>query len=499
MVIEQKNTTDEKMRGLSFTARVAISFVIVAVATIAALGCVLAMIWEMFFQDYARDNMNRLAGSTAEAISDSYEKNHGDWYSGALASAGAVSAIYDSVYITVTDANGTVIYSERPTGVDSSFPSIRKQERNTASAPIMSNGSQIGTVYVHVLGSDSLLTEPDKQFKNNTYFALFVAAFVGILFSAIAGMIFARNLMRPVRQITVAAQRLKEGDMKARTNVEIQGDIGRLAETFDAMATELEANQKLERQLVTDVAHELRTPLMAIQSTVEAMIDGVYAPDEEHLAILHSEVSRLSRLVDALLKLSRLENRATPVEFERLDLVELMDTIATTHEVLVTESGLEFEYIHDPHVYVYGNKDMIRQATANLISNAVRYTPEGGKVTLIIHKGDIMGQITVKDTGIGLTADEAKKVFQRFWRADSGRARETGGLGIGLSVVKEIVDRHNGWVRVEGRPNEGASFTINIPLYTEQGARATRRRLMGGKNTNPKSLSGRSVGSKKSK
>ncbi|MGN0301381.1 MAG: sensor histidine kinase [Anaerotardibacter sp.] len=475
MVNQQNNYSEEKTRGLSFTSRVAMAFVVVAVATIAALGCVLACIWEVFFQDYTRENMERLADSIAENC----EKSWNDWYGGALASASAASALYDSVFITVVDADGHVIYSERPSGIDTNYPMQKQMDKNTAMAPIMCDGEKVGAVYVSVFGSDSLLTEPDIQFKNNTYLALFIAAFVGIVFAMIAGVIFARGMMRPVQQITVAANKLKEGDMTARTGVQVKGDIGRLASTFDAMAEELEANQKLERQLVTDVAHELRTPLMAIQSTVEAMIDGVYKPDQEHLSTLHSEVSRLSRLVDALLKLSRLENRATPVEFERLDLVELMDAIATTHAVLVNESGLEFEYIHDPHVYVYGNKDMIRQATANLISNAVRYTPEGGKVTLIIHKGDIMGQIIVKDTGIGLTAEEAKKVFQRFWRADSGRARETGGLGIGLSVVKEIVDRHNGWVRVEGRPNEGATFTINIPLYTEQSARVTRKRLSG--------------------
>ena len=148
-----------------------------------------------------------------------------------------------------------------------------------------------------------------------------------------------------------------------------------MGKTFDQMADSVEANRDMERRLVTDVAHELRTPLMAIQSTVEAMIDGVFVADEERLETLNSEVRRLSRLVDALLKLSRLENRANPVEFSKVDLVEMVDTVVATHQTYVEESGLEFTYHHDPHVYVYGNADMLRQATANLISNAVRYTP----------------------------------------------------------------------------------------------------------------------------
>ena len=147
---------------------------------------------------------------------------------------------------------------------------------------------------------------------------------------------------------------------------------------------------------------------------------------------------------------------------------EILSAVVTTHQAYIHDAGLTLEFDYDPHVYVFGDADLLRQATANLISNAVRYTPEGGTITVTARKGDLMGQISVRDTGIGLTPEEAKMVFQRFWRADSGRARSTGGLGIGLSVVKEIVDQHNGWVRVEGRPDEGACFTMYIPLYTEE-------------------------------
>ena len=220
---------------------------------------------------------------------------------------------------------------------------------------------------------------------------------------------------------------------------------------------------------------QLRTPLMAIQSTVEAMVDGVFEADEERLETVNSEVQRLSRLVDALLKLSRLENRANPMKEEVVDVGELITGIVATHEAFVADSGLTLEYIAEKNVRVLGDADMIRQATANLISNAVRYTPEGGHITVRVKKGDLMASIAVQDTGIGLSPEEAKMVFSRFWRADAGRDRESGGLGIGLAVVKEIVDRHGGWVQVEGRKNQGACFTIHIPLYDEAKARSKDR------------------------
>jgi signal transduction histidine kinase len=188
------------------------------------------------------------------------------------------------------------------------------------------------------------------------------------------------------------------------------------------------------------------------------------------------EVQRLSRLVDAILKLSRLENRSTPMKEEVVDVGELISSIVATHEAFVVESGLHFASEIEPGVYVRGDADMIRQATANLISNAVRYTPEGGWVTVKVNKGDLMANIVVADTGIGLSPEEARMVFSRFWRADAGRQRESGGLGVGLAIVKEIADRHNGWVQVKGQKGVGATFIIHIPLYNEKDKHKAPRR-----------------------
>ena len=278
--------------------------------------------------------------------------------------------------------------------------------------------------------------------------------------------------MAPINRMTSTARAIKEGDLSARTNLRGDDEIASLGATFDEMAESVEKDRMLERRLITDVAHELRTPLMAIQATVEAMVDGVYEADEERLVTVNSEVQRLGRLVEALLRLSRLENRSNPLKEQVVDVGELIETIVSTHEMFVADSGLTISYEAQPEVLVVGDPDMIRQATANLISNAVRYTPEGGHISVRVKKGDIMASIAVQDTGIGLTREEAKMVFSRFWRADSGRTRESGGLGIGLAVVKEIVDRHGGWVQVEGEKGKGACFTIHIPLYDEERTRA---------------------------
>lgn len=467
-----QNGKKEQGHGITFTTRVAIAFLAVSLMTILAAVGMLSFVWEQHYQTYTRDNMERVATSTANRVAEAYAV-HSDWYGGALSEAATASRLYETVNIKIVDLDGNVIYNDAQQ--DSDVLQAPPQNRdNVASAPIVADGTQVGTLYLSVFGSDTLLTQSDQQFRERSYQAMIFASVFALIIALVAGILFARALVRPINRITKAAQALKEGNYSTRTGMDGNDEISRLGNTFDLMADSIEANRKLERRLITDVAHELRTPLMAIQSTVEAMIDGVFDSSPERLETLNSEVRRLSRLVDALLKLSRLENRSTPIERKKVDLTELLSTIVETHKAYVNDAGLNLEFNYDPHVYVYGDADLLRQATANLISNAVRYTPEGGTITVTAHKGDIMGQIIVRDTGIGLTPEEAKMVFQRFWRADAGRTRATGGLGVGLTVLKEIVDRHNGWVRVEGRPNEGACFTIYIPLY--DGVTAKRRK-----------------------
>ena len=467
----------EEKKGftISFTKRVMLVSIAVSLITIISSVVVLSAVWNQHFQSYTRENVQRVADGTAAAIADGYEQSNGDWYGGALSAATSASSLYDSVYLQVRTIEGTIVYDDRANDVLGSVD-VKEDGSNVASAPIIVDGEKVGTVLVRVPGSETLLTKFDEDFRDKSYNAMIFAAVIALIIAMVMGAIFARTIAAPVKKITNAAKALKEGDYSARTGMTGSDEIARLGNMFDLMADSVESNRKLERRLVTDVAHELRTPLMAIQSTVEAMIDGVFKPDAERLETLNSEVQRLSRLVDALLKLSRLESRTKPIEQKKVDLTEMLSSVVQTHQAYIHDAGLNLEFEYDPHVYVFGDADLLRQATANLISNAVRYTPEGGTITIMARKGDLMGQIVVKDTGIGLTPEEAKLVFQRFWRVDSGRARATGGLGIGLSVVKEIVEQHNGWVRVEGRPNEGACFTIYIPLYSENSRKRNPKR-----------------------
>lgn len=299
------------------------------------------------------------------------------------------------------------------------------------------------------------------------FFAVFTAGAIALLLSVILGIYFAVGIARPVQRISDTASAIKEGNLSARTGLSGDDQLGQLGQRFDEMADAIERDRDLERQLIGDVAHELRTPLMAIQATVEAIQDGVFEADEEHLNTISFETRRLGRLVEALLHLNRLENGTTEVKRDLVNLSSVVGGLSTTHEALIESSGIMFFTDVAPNVMIVGDQDLISQAVANLLSNAVRYTPENGMVTVELTRENGYAKISVRDTGVGISDEDMKKVFSRFWRADVARQSVDGGLGIGLALVKEVVDQHFGDVSVSSTLGEGSTFVMRIPLAPE--------------------------------
>ena len=470
-----------------YARRMAMSFSFIAALTSIVLIIVLAIVWEGVFQQYTRANMERLADATASTLAEEYARV-GRWTDDVLASASSALSSSSGAGVQVLDAQGHIIYDDTwarvgsagrtggtsgstalpsPTGSAGNVSLAPTAQDSIVSSPItLASGEEVGTVRVWVFGSEALLTKSDAAFRNTSYGAILAAGAIAILIASIAGTQFARTLAKPVNRITATAASIRNGDLTARTNLRGDDEIGQLGETFDDMATTLERDLKLEHNLTSDVAHELRTPLMAIQATVEAMQDGVMPCDQEHLGTLSGEVRRLSRLVEAMLQLSRIENGTTPFHPERTDIVWLVQGIISSQEQLFADQDLRLR-MEGPSrhegCFAEIDRDMVRQAVVNLLSNAMRYTPEGGWVVISVgeDRGDVL--ITVSDTGMGIAKEDLSRVFGRFWRSDASRERVSGGLGVGLSLTKEIVDRHHGFISVESELGRGTSFTIHLP------------------------------------
>ena len=212
------------------------------------------------------------------------------------------------------------------------------------------------------------------------------------------------------------------------------------------------------------MAHELRTPLQAIQATVEAMQDGVLPTDEERLGLIHDETVRLGRLAGSILELSRLETGSAVFGLVPVDAAGPVRTAIESSRALMESTGHTLAESLEPGLIVRADADRLRQAVGNLLANAARYTPEGGTVRVRVVRDGREAVIEVADSGIGVPEPDRARVFQRFWRADPARSRVSGGLGIGLAVVREIAERHGGSVGVHTSDLGGAAFVIRLPL-----------------------------------
>ena len=465
---------------MSYATRMASSFALTSVMTVLVLVGVVAVVWSGVFSDYTRANMTDIAQSTAQRLAQEYELN-GAWSTSYLASVADSTLSSDDIGLQVVDAEGTILYddswpaaamvgSTQGSSEPSSHSLISSAPTDAAASVTrditLTDGTVVGQVRLWVFGSDALLSKADTAFRDRTFNAMFLASIIAVAISVIIGILVSRMLTNPLRRITGTAKQIRDGDLSARTGLKGDDEIDRLGETFDEMATSLEKDLKHERRITSDVAHELRTPLMAMLATVEAMQDGVLPTDDEHLETVASETRRLSRLVQQMLDLSRMENRTAPLKLERIDTVSFVRRIVDSQQQLFSDHDLRLRFSDDTQGRpsdIEADPDMVTQAVVNLMSNAMRYTPEGGWVVVSVRTSRRNVQIIVSDTGIGIAKEDLSRIFGRFWRADASRAREAGGLGVGLSVTKQIVERHHGYISVESELGKGTTFTIHLP------------------------------------
>ena len=457
----------------TFRARLTFFFALTAAMTAVILSLVLAFTWEGQFQTYTRTNMQRLADSTADVLATQYEQQEG-WTRRVLTYAKSASTASNDLGVQVLDENNEVIYDDtwalsRRSGYTGPTPltdADLDDDSLVVADVITSEGDKVGTVRLWAFGSDALLTKSDAAFRQHSYQAILGAAGIAVLLACVIGYFTSRKLTRPIKVITSTAAQIRSGDLTARTNLRGEDEIGQLGETFDSMATTLEHDIKIEHRLTSDVAHELRTPLMAMLVTVEAMQDGVLPADFDHLETVASETRRLSRLVDAMLHLSRIENGKGSLKVERTDMVYLVRSLVSAQHQLFHEKGLHLRFVNETgrdELYADVDPDLIREAIVNLMSNAMRYTSSDGwvLVTVAYDRPEVI--ISVQDTGIGIAKEDISRIFTRFWRSDVSRERVSGGLGVGLAITKEIIDQHNGTITVESEQGKGTTFSIRLP------------------------------------
>jgi signal transduction histidine kinase len=450
----------------------AIAFAAVAALTALLSAVLISAVWNYQFNQYVRGNLQRISDGVAEIGATAYLQ-YGGWSFQSLSVIPRFGGSMQGTAIQIMNEDGEIIYDDSvlasgrtdlPVGEgDTAMDFVLEPEGPVVTTPIVVGGTQVGSARVWAFGPGAVYNERDEQFRRGSFLALTIAALVAILFASLGGVWYAKKLVRPIETITDAARSLRQGDRMARTRLEGEDEIAVLGKTFDEMADAIEADRQLERRLTADVAHELRTPLQAIQATVEAMQDGVLPADEERLGTVRNETVRLARLADAILELTRLERGSLPFEMGRLDISLPVRAAVDANEALIESCDLTLSVDVAEHIFVIGDSDRLQQAVGNLLSNAARYTPAGGRIEVRVAALADQALIEISDTGIGIREQDIPHVFSRFWRADSARATATGGLGIGLAVTKEIVERHRGSIGVESAWGSGTKFTIRLP------------------------------------
>ncbi len=349
-----------------------------------------------------------------------------------------------------------------------------------AAAPVTRAGGEVGAV---------ALLRPVKEVSQTSraYLILVVESLLlGLVLSLLASVLVARGLTRPLLGLGAAATRVAGGDFGQRVPVESDDELGRVAESFNAMAERLGTMQRERRELYASVSHELRTPVTSIKGFAQALIDNVGSPEDQrrHAGIIIEEASRLERLVNDLFQLARLEAGQVPFEWRTVDVADLAAGAVEKYRPQSAGSRVDLSLEVSPDLaagqagraVVRADPDRLTQVLANLLENALRFTPAGGRI--VVHVTPAEGGarsggpgpavlISVSDSGPGIPEADLGKVFDRFYTVDRSRARERGGTGLGLAIVREIVEAHGGRVWAGRGPEGGALLTFTLPLGRE--------------------------------
>ena len=284
-----------------------------------------------------------------------------------------------------------------------------------------------------------------------------------ILASTIMGFIISRSITRPINKLMTKAKYISKGeyDKKIEINTDIL-EINDLINSINNLSQSIKEQENIRKRLTGDISHELKTPLTNIQSHLEAMIDGIWEPTEERLLSVKEEAERLSSLVSDMQKLNKYDESSIKLKKDNVNISDIICFVIFQFSNLAKSKNIKIEY-EKKNINLYCDKDKITQALVNILSNAIRYSNEGSTIFIEEKLKDNKVIISIEDQGIGISEEDLKYVFERFYRADKSRTRATGGTGIGLTIVKSIVSSHGGEVKLESKLGEGSKFTIILP------------------------------------
>jgi two-component system, OmpR family, sensor histidine kinase BaeS len=435
-------------RGTTLGLRLALAFLGVALAAVALISVLTAVFSSVDVSSLVTSQRTNLADAFAVSAGSSW-RQHQSWSSAYLTPL-IDTAEESGVQLQVRDDSGGVV------ATTSRFTAAPGQ---VTSAPVLVDGQRQGSVLV---GFDSSgLGGADAVLRTALLRAIAGAAGLAALLALLVGLGVSRRITRPVARLISVTAAMAGGDRSARAgDIKAPGELRELAVAFDNMADTLDHEDKIRRDLVASVAHELRTPVAVLQAGHEALLDGVTEATPQELGSLRDEVLRLARMVDDLQTMAAADAAVIQLARERHDLADIAasaaDSLARKFET--AEITLERRLAAAPALL---DERWMHQVVTNLLGNALKFTPAGGTVTIRTWQDGPSALLEVADTGIGIPADELPRVFDRFWRGQA--AAQTSGSGIGLAVAAELTWAHGGTLAATSEPGEGTRLRLTLP------------------------------------
>jgi len=436
-------------RGDAIGLRLALAFLGVALAAVALLAGLTAVFAAADVSSLASRQRAQLTDAIAVAAGSAWDRNHG-WRFADLSPA------LDLVARTGAGAR-ILAPSGRQVAKSPGFPAHAHGAQ--LSRPIVVQGERVGTAVVRFTGSG--LGGADEALEIALLRAIAGASGLAALLALLTGLAVARRITRPVTRLIRVTRAMGGGDRAARVGpVAAPGELRELATAFDQMADGLDREEQLRRDLVADIAHELRTPIAVLQAGHEALLDGVAEPTPEQLASLRDEVLRLARMVGDLQTLAAADAAAMQLTLRPGDLASIAATAADSLAGQFEAAGITLCRQLTP-VPVLADAHWLHQVVTNLLTNALKFTPAGGLVTIEAGPADGQARLRVSDTGAGIPAEELPRIFNRFWR---GRQASTvSGSGIGLAIAAELAQAHGGQLTAASQPGQGTELTLTLP------------------------------------
>lgn len=462
-------------------ARLSMGFALIVLVTVAAISLLANLLINRQFEQYVEHQQREFADDLAASLGDQYDDKTGQWNLDYVHGFG-MYALNDGYIIKLYDKEGEVVWDAQNHDMTLCHQImgnilLRMQEQKpqtegnfvTQRYELTQKQAQVGYADISYYSPFSF-DENDFRFVDSLNRILGAVAVVCLALAAAAGIALAGHISSPIVKTMEIAREISEGNYGIR--VQPEGSIRELQElilSVNSMAEALERQEKLRRRLTRDVAHELRTPLANVAAQLEAMLEGVWEPELRRLQGCYDEIGRISGIVADLEKLEEAEN--TRPERKLVELWELSDRVRMAFEAQLRAKELTCR-VEGEHAFIEGDEKRLHQMIFNLMSNAVKYSENGGQIRITVHDRGAEAELIMEDQGIGISGKDLPFIFERFYRADRSRNRRTGGAGIGLTIAKSIVLAHGGKISVQSEEGRGSRFVVTLPKRGREGSEA---------------------------